>query len=483
MRRLTLLGLAIALLGVIITPLGGSAQDTTATGVGSPTPIFGLDGTQIGSITVDEIIDPFTAHDSNYAPPRGYHYAAIVVTIENTASRPFEVNPSNIQTIDSDGFIVQQGFVQVIEAEAPILLEYLDALAPGTSATGAIVVEVFNDSEIERVVYSPDFNILQTVVDLRDAPTAAGTPVSIIGSNGLEIAQIGVVSIADPWDGYEEFDAPDRGTRYVLVEVSFTNTSDQIVTTGSNDFIAIDDQGIVIDPGFVSFSDPSMTSYDFVDLEPGATQQGFIAYQVFADLPIVQIVYGDRFDRSIVIADLGDGAPSAPTPAAQSSTTDTDSTGTDTDSDSTGTDTTALDSTPECEGLVDWGVDLVDRLGASVALVEPLTAENVESLDSATIATVAADLRALGDEQAATSTPSAAQALNDFMVTEYYYALADVADSLADALDTGNFAAALIATANANAVSSLFDDGGAADLLFDDLETSCPAEVNALDNL
>ena len=47
-----------------------------------------------------------------------------------------------------------------------------------------------------------------TVVDLRQEYTAAGTPISVIGSSGAEIAQVTVNGIADPFEAYDEFTAP-----------------------------------------------------------------------------------------------------------------------------------------------------------------------------------------------------------------------------------------------------------------------------------
>lgn len=472
MKRFVLVGLMLALLGTITSPVAVSAQDPSSGDLGTPTPIYGIEGSQLGTITIDEFIDPAPGVDPSYVPIRGYHYAAVVVTIENTASRPFEVNPTAIQVVDSEGFIAQQSFVSVIEADAPVVLEYLDALAPGTSVTGAIYVEMYNESDMERIVYSPDFQISLPVADLRSGLAASGSPASIIGPDGTEMAQATLHSMADPWEGYDEFSAPDRGSRYVMLEVEFVNMSDQVLTSTPNDFIAVDEQGIVLDPAFVTASDESLTPFDYVDLEPGASQHGYIWYQVFSDIPLIQLSWGDRFQRNVVVADLGPDAPPVPAPElqTQAATPVSDDTSTTTD----------IASSPECEGLVDWAITMVDNIGTSAVLVEPLR-EDFDNLDPQEIRDIADELRVMAQQQRDSSPPPAAEPLSELLAESYYEAMANTTDKLADAVESGNTATALIVTAEAEAIAAIFDDGAEADAIFDDLEAACPAEIDILD--
>ena len=65
------------------------------------------------------------------------------------------------------------------------------------------------------------------------------------------------------------------------------------------------------------------------------------------------------------------------------------------------------------------------------------------------------------------------------MAEEYFQALRKPS-GIADGIEAGNTLAIQIATAEAEAISDLFDTGGEADQFFDDLETACPNEIEDL---
>ena len=91
MRRLLVLSLFLTMVAGAFAPAATAAQDTgTAIGpaVGETSPIFSEDGNEMGSITVNNIIEPFEAYDAGYEPLRGYHYVIVEVTIANAGSRP-----------------------------------------------------------------------------------------------------------------------------------------------------------------------------------------------------------------------------------------------------------------------------------------------------------------------------------------------------------------------------------------------------------
>src|SRR5690606_38133342 len=69
------------------------AASIEAPAIGSPVDIVGEEGNVIGSVTIDEFIDPLTDVDPSYQAQRGYHHAGAVVTLENTGSRASSVDP------------------------------------------------------------------------------------------------------------------------------------------------------------------------------------------------------------------------------------------------------------------------------------------------------------------------------------------------------------------------------------------------------
>ena len=104
------------------------------------------------------------------------------------------------------------------------------------------------------------------------------------GSNGDAALTVTVNGISDPWEGFEEFDAPARGTRYVLLDVTVVNNTPGVVSASPGDFSATDDQGFLLENAFASTESIGLPSYDYIDLQPGAEQRGSIVFQVFADL-------------------------------------------------------------------------------------------------------------------------------------------------------------------------------------------------------
>jgi hypothetical protein len=447
-----------------LVPTAAKAQETApGPPVGTTSPMYGEDGSEVGSITVTNIIEPFENYDPGYDPQRGYHYAVVEVTITNSGSRPMTVDPNALRLIDSDGFVASSAFISVSAPDAPVILEYLDGLGPGEEASGSVAYQVFNDSTISRIIYAPGFTSRVNVVDLREQFTAAGTPVSIIGSSGAEIAQVTVNGIADPFEAYDDFSAPPRGSRYVLVDVTITNTGTQLLSTAPSDFTAFDDQGFYLDQASVTSTDASLVPFNFIDLAPGEQQQGVVYFQLFGGLPLTQIVYGNGFDRDIVVADLGPGAPPAPPVTTTGATP-----------------ASPVASSPDCEGLVEWGTAVDVRLGQVVGITSEFEDIEPANLDPVAIQAAADQVAALAQEQRDSNPPPAAEGFNTFLADEFLQPLSDAASSIAQALENGDQVGALLAAAEAQALSTMFDTGGQADIYFDELEAACPNEINEL---
>lgn len=165
--------------------LASSGEEPVA---GEPVSLLGDDGSEIGTVTIDEVTDPMTDFDPNYAAPRGYHYVSVTVTFENTSSRPITVDPSAIDFIDADGYISSYyGVYRTAEAiEAMPDITYAD-LAPGESITGVISYTIFNASAPAWLVLSgsgTQFVVLSTfdstpvIPAIADIPTESAAPVT-----------------------------------------------------------------------------------------------------------------------------------------------------------------------------------------------------------------------------------------------------------------------------------------------------------------
>jgi hypothetical protein len=486
MRRIFALAALVAMTLSLLAPSLTSAQTGTpaagSTGsfgvpIGTAVPYVGSDGADIGTITVNSVTDQFTGFDQSSAPQRGYHYAIAEITITNTSNRPFEVNPGSFMAVDTDGFVAEQPYITFTDPSITAL-EYSDALAPGDTVTGAIPYSLFGDSTIQGILYSPSYDRIVTVLDLRTEPVAVGTTVSIMNTSGAEAAQVTVNSITSPFEGFDASSAPARGSSYVAVEVTVTNTGGSVLSVSPSDFWAIDADGFVLSSTYVTRTDTTVPDYDYIDLNPGDSQHGMLIYQIYEGVPIDKIAYGDGYTAIQVVADVDASATTASTPATGAEPV---ATATIAMAEATIASGTTTASSADCEGLVDWGLDLVDRIGRAAELTAPFQTADASTLDPATVRDVATQLRAMGDEQAASNPPAAATELNTIMTEQFYYALADAVDQIAGALEQNNAAAALAGQMAAQEVTKVFDEGGAYDLATQALSTACPNEVGQLD--
>ena len=145
------------------------ASDIAFPAVGDTANILNQNAESIASVTFEEWLDPLPGVDSSMQPNRGYHYAGAVVTIENTGSQIFTVDPWSFKLYDVDGYQNSGSSAYRNDPEVPDL-GYVD-LASGELTTGIVSFEVFNTS-------APAFIVVQTdsqyafIAGFDDAPEA-----------------------------------------------------------------------------------------------------------------------------------------------------------------------------------------------------------------------------------------------------------------------------------------------------------------------
>ena len=107
-----------------------------------------------------------------------------------------------------------------------------------------------------------------------------------------------VHAVTDPVVPEDEFFGPEEGNRWVAIEVSITNVSDEPKDYGPYDFKVRDADNFEHDPGFVDLErDLSSGS-----LLPGDTIRGQIGFEVPLDAELVRLVFhgfigeGNRID-------------------------------------------------------------------------------------------------------------------------------------------------------------------------------------------
>jgi hypothetical protein len=115
----------------------GSASQVAAQDEGAAVPVTDAEGADAGSITVTEVIDPFTDFDPAYPPEEGGRYVAVAVAFDADAGNRFEISPYTIVLQDDAGFLWNQASMPLAD-DALIPELSSQTLGPGSRVTGVI---------------------------------------------------------------------------------------------------------------------------------------------------------------------------------------------------------------------------------------------------------------------------------------------------------------------------------------------------------
>jgi hypothetical protein len=467
MRRLFAVTVAAFLVLSVLARPAVARQATPPAGpdVGSTISILGTEGTEVATVAVTDLTDPFADYDPGSPPQRGFHFVTVVVTIANTGTRPFEVNPSDVSLVDADGFRYAQGGLYRGSESAPPDLEYNGELAPGDEATGLIGFQVLNGVEIAEVIYAPDSDRLISLVDRHTDPPAVGTTVAFLGVEGTEAGQITIEDVVDPFANYDPSSPPQRGSHYVLVTVTLANTGTRPLDVDPGDLYLVDADGFVVGDANIRRPDNATPpDFDRAELAPGAETTGVIGYQVLNGTTPAAVVYLPDNDRLITAAVLGEAAGPRPTPRAGLATV-TPAAG------ATATTTRPTAAAIDCAAVSAWFTPSDERFNRLTQIVSSLPdLTTATAADVPAIRQAAEEIAALAEEQQNSQPPPEAEAFNDVIVT-YLTGISQVLTFLADAIEAGDPAQQIVAIANLGELDQQFQTDGLP--LFNELNEAC----------
>ena len=220
-----LLALFIACTLLISGFPAGAAFPVAAQDEGAAVPVTDEEGAAAGSITVTEVIDPFTDFDPAYPPEEGGRYIAVNVAFDADAGNRFEITPYAIVLQDDAGFLWNQA--SMVLAEDALIPELSSqTLGPGSRVTGVVGFVVPEGRTPAQVLYQPESSKFIPLLNLTgEEQPALGENVATVDSEGGS----GSVTVTDIVDPFEDVDpsqtAPEDG-RFVMVTLVYENTSD-----------------------------------------------------------------------------------------------------------------------------------------------------------------------------------------------------------------------------------------------------------------
>jgi hypothetical protein len=300
-RRAALLGtftLALALAAP------AAAQD-------EPVPYLDAEGTELGTIAIREMADPYTEFEPTRPPAEGQRYALLTVTFEAAEDQTFPTDPRQIQLQDSRGYLhFPTSVPRPAEATVPELQSQV--LAPFDRVSGVVGYVLPADADIVRILYRGDGSRLMPIAAPGSTGAVAITEAqTLTDAAGTPLGSITVREMADPYTDFDPSWPPAEGQRYVLLTMAFEAAEDQAMYADPRVVHLVDSNGAVYRP--IQVPRPAgelLQNLDIQPLSPTDRISGVIGYQVPADAVLDSIVYESEGNRFVPIADVaGEPAP------------------------------------------------------------------------------------------------------------------------------------------------------------------------------
>ena len=301
-HRAALLG-ALALAITMAAP--AAAQE-------EPVPYLDGEGTQLGTITIREVADPFVDFEPTRPPAEGQRYALLTVTFEAADDQAFATDPRQIQLQDTAGYLYTPASVP---RPADVVVPELQSqnLAPFDRVSGVVGYVLPADADIVRILYRGDGSRLMPIA----APGATGAVAigeakAFTDAAGIPLGTVTVRDVADPYADFEPSRPPAEGQRYVLLTVAFEAAEDQAMYADPRVVYVVDSQGTFYRPSQVPRpAGELLQDLDIQPLSPADRISGVIGYQIPADVVLNSIVYGSESNRFVPLADLAAAPASA----------------------------------------------------------------------------------------------------------------------------------------------------------------------------
>jgi hypothetical protein len=431
-----LLGFALLFSQVLPALAQVDAQEgSTSAGIGSPVPVTNDAGEVIGSVTVAEVIDPFTDTNPDYPAEPGQRFVVVRAVFDADAGTRFDIAPWAIVIQDQNGTLWDStSLILPDDAMVPQLTS--QTLAPDSRVSGLIGFQLPEEVTPARVYFQPVSSRLVLLAELvATTLPAIGTAVPYTDSDG-GTGQVTVREIIDPFTGVDPSYPVPEGSRYVYAALTFENTSDGVFHTDSYALLLQDANGDLWSPEYVTRTGDTLVVPDlgWTQLAPGDRLTGAVVFAVPADAQLTGLFSSPTGEQLLPLAAAsGSSAPS------DTSATDVTPTEESTPSEETPTPEPAL-VTPEpdvaadpCTELQDWLLAGTDRILTAQGLADD--ARN--ATDAATLTDISAQFAQMADDEGLVSVPAGGEAAEKALVATLR-ALSSATADAASALESGD---------------------------------------------
>jgi hypothetical protein len=399
----------------------GSASQVAAQDEAAAVPVTDEEGADVGSITVTEVIDPFTDFDPAYPPEEGGRYVAVNVAFDADAGNRFEISPYMIVLQDDAGFLWNQASMPLPD-DALIPELSSQTLGPGSRVTSVVGFVVPEGSEPARVLYQPESSRLILLLNLTgEEPPALGQSVSIVDSEGGS-GSVTVSEVVDPFEDVDPSQTPPEGGRFVMVTLVYENTSDGRFFVEPYGLLLRDEDGNLWNATSVTRLEetelvPDLTS---AQLAPGDRLSGAVVFVVPEGTGLAGIYTSPVGGQLLQLADLESGSDDGA--GAASDATGDESEGTP----------AASAATAACADLEQWLAGARERIQrAGEMSLEDATLEDLDSL-----AEHVDEYAAMAEAQLAEQAPPEAEAAAKALAATLQ-AYSDSIDQILSANDPG----------------------------------------------
>jgi hypothetical protein len=409
MRRIRALftGLLVAMFlinGVpSMMPTAVAAQESPS--VGDTIAVTNEEGTPVGSITVTEVVDPFTEFSPDYPAESGSRYVVASVAFDADAGQRFDIAPWTVALQDDAGFLWNQASL-VLPDDALVPQLSGQTLGPGSRVTGLVGFVLPEDRVPARIFYQPESSRIIPLADLLGEPApAVGDVIPLPDSEG-GTGSVMVSEVIDPFEDIDPTQTPPEGTRFVLVTLVYENTSDGRFSIEPYGLLLRDTNGDLWTATSVSRPEETRIVPDLTgaQLAPGDRLSGAVVFAVPVGVGVSGVYDSPVSGQFVQLAELGEGAGAATAePVAE-------------EGDAGTPDEAAISSTDgACADLDAWLVATRGRIQQAAEMsLEDATLEDPDSMAEHVQA-----YAALADAQRAEAAPAEAAAVNKALAATF----------------------------------------------------------------